>query len=138
MNLRARALAAGKPIHGFETLDQQIGGLARMSDEGQMTYLRHYLKTYASAADDLDRAVAGWSVGDQTAMDDFARQNGRAISEETHQVFMAGRNADWVDQIETLLKGSGTAFIAVGAAHLAGDDSLQELLAARGIAVTRE
>jgi uncharacterized protein len=138
LNLRARALAAGKPIHGFETLDQQVGGLARMSDEGQMIYLRHYLKTYASAASDLDRAVAGWAVGDQTAMDRFARDNGRAISEETHQVFMARRNADWADQIETLLKGSGTAFIAVGAAHLAGDDSLQDLLAAKGIAVTRE
>lgn len=32
LNLRARALAAGKSIHGLETLDQQVGGLARMSD----------------------------------------------------------------------------------------------------------
>lgn len=138
LNLRARALAAGKPIHGFETSGQQIGGLARMSDDNQMVYLRHYLKSHATAAADFDRAVAGWRVGDQTAMDTFARQNGRAISEETHQVFMARRNLDWADQIETLLKGSGTTFIAVGAAHLAGDDSLQDLLAARGIAVTRE
>ena len=138
LNLRARALAAGKSIHGLETLDQQVGGLARMSDEGQMIYLRSYLSTYATAADQMQRAVAGWSTGDTTAMDRFAFENGRAISEEVHQIFLAKRNADWADQIESLLKGSGVSFIAVGAAHLAGDDSLQAQLAAKGITVTRE
>lgn len=137
LNLRGRALAEGKTIHGFETLDQQVGGLARMSDDGQMVYLRHYLKTWNSAADQMERAVAGWTSGDMDAMAAFAHDNGRAISEETHQVFLATRNADWADQIQTLLNGSGTAFVAVGAAHLAGDDSLQQLLARRGVTVTR-
>lgn len=138
MNLRTRALAAGKTIHGFETIDQQIGGLARMSDDGQKTYLRHYLKTYGTAAADLDRVVAGWIANDPAAMAQYAHENGRAISEETHQIFMAGRNADWADQIETLLAGSGTSFIAVGLGHLAGDDTVQDLLAARGISVIRQ
>lgn len=137
LNLRGRALAEGKAIHGFETVDQQIGGLARMSDDGQMIYLRHYLKTWNTAANQMERAVAGWAAGDVSSMDAFAYENGRAISEETHQIFLATRNADWADQIQTLLNGSGTAFIAVGAAHLAGDDSLQQLLTQRGVTVTR-
>lgn len=138
MNLRTRALAAGKTIHGFETLDQQIGGLARMSDAGQRTYLRHYLKTYDRAAADLDGVVAGWIASDQAAMAQYAHENGRAISEETHQIFMASRNADWAEQIEALLAGSGTSFIAVGLGHLAGDDTVQDLLAARGISVIQQ
>lgn len=137
LNLRGRALAAGKSIHGFETLDQQIGGLARMSDEGQMIYLRRYLQTWNTAADQLQRAVDGWVAGDDAAMAVFAHDNGRAISEETHQIFLARRNADWVDQIDTLMQGSGTAFVAVGAAHLAGEDNLIELLKARGHSVER-
>lgn len=137
LNLRARALAAGKTLHGFETIDQQVRGLAGMSDDGQRVYLRHYLATYDTAAAEFDRAVAGWAIGDQTAMTKFAHENGRAISEETHQIFMARRNADWAEQIETLLAGAGTSFIAVGAAHLAGDDSVQDLLSARGIEVIR-
>lgn len=136
-NLRARALAAGKTIRGFETIDQQMLGLAQMSEAGQLTYLRHYLARQDDAVADLDRAVAGWAAGDLAAMADYARENGRDISEEMHQIFVARRNADWVDQIETLLKGSGTAFIAVGAAHLAGDDSVQDLLARKGVAATR-
>lgn len=137
LNLRGRALAAGKSIHGFETLDQQIGGLARMSEEGQMVYLRHYLKSWSTAAVQLDQAVQGWVSGDDAAMEVFAHENGRAISEETHQVFLARRNADWADQIDTVMQGSGTAFVAVGAAHLAGDDSLIDQLRARGHTVAR-
>lgn len=137
LNLRSRALAAGKTVRGFETLDQQIGGIAGMSGEGQMVYLRHYLTASDQAAAELDRTIAGWVAGDLAALEAFAHDNGRAVSEETHQLFMARRNADWVNQIETLLQGSGTAFIAVGGAHLVGDDSVQSLLASRGVATTR-
>lgn len=136
-NLRSRALAAGKSIRGFETIDLQMRGLAQMSDAGQLTYLRHSLTHRDSAVADLDRAVAGWAAGDLNAMSRYAHENGKAISEEAHQIFLARRNADWADQIETLLKGSGTAFIAVGAAHLAGDDSVQSLLARKGVRATR-
>ncbi len=136
MNLRSRALAAGKAIKGFETVAQQMLGLARMSDAGQLIYLRHTLARYDRAVLDLDRAVAGWAAGDLDAMAEYAHENGRAISEETHQIFLARRNADWADQIETLLAGSGVAFIAVGAAHLGGDDSVQALLARKGVTAT--
>jgi uncharacterized protein YbaP (TraB family) len=67
----------------------------------------------------------------------FTYETGRGISEEAHQVFLARRNADWADQIQTLMQGSGVSFIAVGAAHLHGDDRVQDLLAARGLTVTR-
>lgn len=138
LNLRSRAAAAGKRLRGLETVGQQIGGLARMSEEGQMVYLRHTLNTWDRAAADLDGAVAGWIAGDESVMARFAYENGRAISEETHQIFLARRNADWADQIQTLMQGTGVSFIAVGAAHLAGDDSVQQMLAARGLTVTRE
>ena len=133
LNLRARATAAGKTLHGFETLDQQLAGLAGMTDEGQTTYLRHYLAHSDEAVSEMDRLVAGWTVGDLEAVSAYARANGRDISDETHEIFMARRNADWAGQIETLLAGSGTAFIAVGAAHLVGEDSVQALLADKGI-----
>ena len=56
---------------------------------------------------------------------------------DLYEVLLVNRNADWAGQIETLLEGSGTLFIAVGAAHLAGEDSVQSMLRARGINVER-
>ena len=44
--LKARAEAAGKPIHGFETIDKQIGILAGLPDDVQLAFLRETLKDY--------------------------------------------------------------------------------------------
>ena len=59
----------------------------------------------------------------------------RESSEELYQALLVRRNTNWADQIQTELAGSGTVFIAVGAAHLAGDDSVQEILERRGVEV---
>jgi len=138
LNLRARARAAGKTLHGLETLDQQLAGLAGMSDEGETAYLRYYLAHYDEVAGDMDRLVAGWTAGDLDAISAYARANGRDISDEVHETFMASRNADWAGQIQTVLAGSGTTFIAVGAAHLVGEDSVQALLAEKGIRAVQQ
>ena len=52
-----------------------------------------------------------------------------------YQAVLVDRNTDWANKIQTLLEGSGTAFIAVGAAHLTGDDSVQAILQKRGMTV---
>jgi uncharacterized protein YbaP (TraB family) len=59
----------------------------------------------------------------------------KAESPEMYEVMLTRRNADWTNQIVTLLEGSGTAFISVGAGHLAGADSVQAMLAKRGVTV---
>ena len=46
---------------------------------------------------------------------------------------LKNRNEDWASKIEVMLKGSGVSFIAVGAGHLVGPDSVQNRLALRGI-----
>ena len=59
----------------------------------------------------------------------------RRADRSVYEALLVKRNANWADQIETMLEGSGTVFIAVGAAHLAGDDSVQRLLEQRGVEV---
>jgi uncharacterized protein YbaP (TraB family) len=56
---------------------------------------------------------------------------------ELFDAIIKRRNDNWVKQIETLMKSSGTQFIAVGAAHLVGKDSLPDQLARRGYKVQR-
>ena len=52
--LKARAEAAGKPVHGFETIDKQIGILADLPDDVQLAFLRETLKDYDEATVKLD------------------------------------------------------------------------------------
>jgi uncharacterized protein YbaP (TraB family) len=50
---------------------------------------------------------------------------------------LTNRNENWAGQIEEMLKGSGVSFIAVGAGHLVGPESVQKRLKLRGIIAER-
>lgn len=133
--LHARAAATAKPIKGFETMPQQIGFIADMSEEAQLAMLRSGLKEFDQAPEFLGRMVGAWSTGDVDGLDALIGQEMKAESPEMYEVMLTRRNTDWTNQIVALLEGSGTAFISVGAGHLAGSDSVQAMLAKRGVAV---
>lgn len=133
--LKTRAQAAGKSLHGFETLEKQIGLLATLPDDVQLEFLRETLKDYDQAVVILDSMVEAWAKGDVEALDRIAVEDMKTDAPELYKVLLVDRNTDWANQIQTLLQGSGTAFIAVGAAHLTGDDSVQSILQSRGVAV---
>ncbi len=136
--LKARADAAGKPIQGLETIDKQVAILAGMSEPDQLAFLRSLLEAWEDATVELDRMVGAWSAGDVALLEEIAIDEMQSESPVLYEALLVRRNTDWADQIQTMLEGSGTVFIAVGAAHLAGDDSVQEILEDRGVTVTRE
>ncbi len=138
LTLKARADAAGKPIHGFETIDKQVRILAAMPESEQLAFLGSTLESWEDATVELDRMVEAWAAGDVATLEAVSVDDMRSESPGLYQALLVQRNTDWAGQIQTLLEGSGTVFIAVGAAHLAGDDSVQEILEDRGLTVTRE
>ena len=133
--LKARAEAAGKPIQGLETIDKQISILAGMSEADQLAFLRTLLESYDEASVELDRMVGAWAAGDVATLEAVAVTEMQSETPALYEALLVRRNTDWANQIQTMLEGSGTAFIAVGAAHLAGDDSVQEILEDRGVRV---
>ena len=135
LTLRARAQAAGKPIKGLETLDGQIRILASMPEDEQLAFLRSTLESFEEATTELDGLVNAWAEGDVAGVERLAVTEMRNQSQAMYEALLVERNANWAGQIQTLLAGSGTTFIAVGAAHLAGDDSVQEILEDRGVNV---
>jgi len=135
--LKARAQAAGKPIHGFETLEEQVGLIAGLPDDAQLDFLRSTLKTFDNASVELDRLVNAWSSGDVASLERYSVRQMKEENEVVYDTLLTRRNVNWAGQIQTLLEGEGTVFIAVGAAHLAGEDSVQSILATRGVRSTR-
>lgn len=133
--LKARAEAAGKPVKGFETVDEQVRILAGFPEADQMAFLTSTLDAFEDAPVELDRLVEAWARGDVAVIEELGVADMREESEAIYEALLVRRNANWAGQIQQLLAGEGTAFIAVGAAHLAGDDSVQSLLEQRGVNV---
>ena len=136
--LKARALAGGKSVRGFETLDEQVRVLATLPEDAQLQFLRSTLESFDAATTELDGLVAAWAAGDVAGIQALGVDEMKATAPAIYDALLTRRNAGFADDIQGLLAGSGTAFIAVGAAHLAGPDSVQAMLETRGVAVEQQ
>ena len=64
-------------------------------------------------------------------------QQMEARSPETYKVLFNERNGRWAQWIARRLQQPGVVFVAVGAGHLAGKDSVQQKLSRYGIRTAR-
>jgi uncharacterized protein YbaP (TraB family) len=81
----------------------------------------------------VDALVAAWAAGDQTELERQMVDEMRRDYPDVYQLLLVQRNRDWARQLKVKLAGSGVSFVAVGAGHLTGPDSLQAELAKLGI-----
>lgn len=134
--LTALFTAAKKPISGLETTREQLGFFDRLSENAQRFLLVSMIDGGAKQSQQFDAMVAAWRSGNDKAISaTFDRE--LKSSPELLSALLSQRNANWTDQLVKRLGASGTVFVAVGAGHLAGKQSLQSMLIARGLQVTR-
>lgn len=120
---------------GLETLDQQFGFFASLSNEDQVKLLMATLEGLDEIETVLPAMVENWRTG---KVDELAALLNDDMSEANiSDLILFDRNAAWAEWIDTRMDQPGTVFIAVGAGHLGGPKSVQDFLAQKGITVTR-
>ena len=134
--ITAAAKAAGKPLTGLETTEEQIGFFAGLSPGAQVAMLDDTLDEMPKLQSSMGRMVDQWAAG---KTDLIARELNDGITKtpEAMKVLLTDRNARWAEWIKARLATPGTVFIAVGAGHLAGTRSVQAELARRGVKTER-
>ena len=133
----SRAAAARNMVVGeLEGLEWQVQLFDNMPEALQLAELRSTLRQIDDADRVLAPMLAAWSTGDPEALARIMESYGDG-SPMLRQVLLTNRNAAWARWIHDRLARPGTLFIAVGAAHLAGRDSVQAVLAAHGISAER-
>ncbi len=125
-----------KTFDALETAEFQIGIFDGMSQEKQIDFLVSMAGQTGEAVDMVDRMVAEWMDGDP---DGLAEVMNEGLDEDPGlaEALLYNRNANWAVWIDERMDAPGTVFIAVGAGHLAGERSVQDLLAQRGLTVSR-
>lgn len=130
--------AAGKTVDGLETLDQQVHFLADMSEADQVMALHVSLEDLDHANEDVDKIVAAWIKGDLETIGDLENKEFKQEDQGLYKLLIVDRNKAWAARLSQMLDSGGTEFVAVGAAHLPGDEGVLKLLAAKGYKLTRE
>lgn len=130
--LSGAAKSSGKSLGELEGMEAQLKMLDAIPEAAQIASLEELLATYEEAPDLIKRMVTYWNSGNA---DGFASimKDMQGSAPEIYKTLMTDRNAKWAEWIDRRLDKPGTVFLGVGTAHLAGKDSVQQLLSKRGI-----
>ena len=120
----------------LETLEFQLGIFDQLPQESQVTFLTETAQNIDTIKPMLDQMVQEWLEGDADALAEL--MNNDLSDEVLADRLLYSRNQSWAEWIDQRLETTpGTVFIAVGAGHLAGEQSVQADLGEMGLTVER-
>ena len=134
--LTAAAKQQSKPLGQLETIEQQLGIFDSLATKEQVAFLDVTLDGVPEVTTQIDALVDAWGKGDLDTLNTLLNE-GIASYPGLYDALLSDRNANWVTWIKARMDKPGTVFMAVGAAHLVGKDSVQALLGQAGITATR-
>lgn len=119
-----QAVAQGKLVGGFETMDFQLQALfGSISIERQIELLMCFLNNREWEESQVDNIVEAFFAQDlnriEAAMDE-KQDNSCDATDEENDLLIYGRNATWLKKMPEIMQQKST-FFAVGAAHLVGE-----------------
>lgn len=123
---------SGRARLGLESLDEQLGLLDGLTEADQ----RALLIRGAVEGPGYRRTLAAWMRGDVATL---ARIDDRLFDGQPglEETLLTNRNVRWSRWVAARLRRPGRIFMAVGAGHLAGQDSVPALLRRQGFVVRR-
>lgn len=124
-------LAENKEIADLETLDFQ---LEMMSKIATPQYFYQYLKRFAEVTEMTQTMVQAYN---QENLEQLSKiiNDPRWMSPEVYELMLTNRNRNWVESIPATIANTKT-LIAVGSAHLIGDEGIIKLLQDKGYTLT--
>ena len=135
-NLRTAFAAAGKPVGQLETNGEQLGFFNALPEKAQRDLLEGSIEAPKATSDDFSTMLKVWASGDVEGIAKTFNEQ-LAASPDLMEVLIRRRNANWSSWIQRRLAAPGTVLFAVGAGHLAGDNSVQTMLERQGYKVRR-
>ncbi|MEO0449722.1 MAG: TraB/GumN family protein [Pseudomonadota bacterium] len=134
--LEAEATEAGKSFGYLETISQQADAFDLLPEDEQISILYETALLLEESPRMLDLLVDEWADGDVNGIGTLvANPEGYGFTDAAYESLLIVRNTAWVPQIEAMLDEPGSVFIAVGAGHLAGPDSVITMLRDKGYTI---
>jgi uncharacterized protein YbaP (TraB family) len=134
--LRAAFLQAGKPVDQLETNTEQLSMFDTLPESAQRALLEGAIDSPAEMRTQFNDMLAAWARGDVASIGATFNED-LSGSPELREALLRRRNANWTRWIAQRMAAPGSVFVAVGAGHLAGSDSVVAMLEKSGYRVRR-
>ena len=120
---------------GLETVEQQLGFFSSISNEKIAEMIMGTLeKSGDDSEDEMKEMMQIYKDQDLDKLGKFMIESSPELM-ENEAVLLTDRNKNWIPKIEGFIK-EGSTFVAVGAAHLVGEQGVIQLLKDQGYTLT--
>ena len=126
------AYKQNKSILGLETLEDQLAVFGKISQQKQANMLLEYIKDFEKMQESFQIMLKEYKEENLNAL---VKSSANAYSDRYEHLLLDKRNRRWVKKIPKISNKKST-FYAVGAAHLAGEKGIINLLRKKGYTVT--
>ena len=132
--LQQEARKAGKQVIGLETVDEQMGTFDKipLKKQAQALYEELAAEGGSNSAEMLERMLDLYAEGN---LDSLYAISTTEMDAEMIESFLNLRNHNMANRMVPYLDKGKTMFVAVGAAHLLGEEGVLELLRKKGYTV---
>lgn len=140
VQLLASAKAVGKETRALEAPTDLMRLMAGLSEPEQLGMLLHTARMLRDKPTQQMDIAKAWLAGDVETIAHLLHGNhGAWSSPAIYNAMLVMRNQQWLEEIKTLMdEYDGTVFLTVGLGHLAGDDSLINMLKRSNINAVRQ
>lgn len=135
--LKKEAAVQSMDLMYLESAEAGVLALADHSDDLQAKLLLAMVDDLAVIEETMDQMIVAWSTGQVESVAQILNQN-MARSPELIEAVLYKRNRNWLAPLDQMLKSRGSYFVAMGAGHLVGPNSVIELLEGQGYTVVRQ
>jgi uncharacterized protein YbaP (TraB family) len=127
-----KAYEAEKEILELETIEEQAKVFEAM-DNASDEYMEYSLKDLKNTVSKMEEIFKAWQEGDAGEINELMNSEFDVEGgEKLEEVLLTNRNEKMTEKIKGYLSESGTYFVIVGAAHLAGEKGIVEMLKETG------
>lgn len=134
------ALQGGKTNLGLETLVDQALAINQLSQHLSTEELIQGSLENVNEPDfaiGIREVVTAWREGDLNKIEELTILPRQSENPTDHEVLLTQRNLNWLPQLEAFLSTPEIEYVLVGASHLAGEDSVLDLLEELGYTISR-
>ena len=134
------ALQQNKAVYGLETVQEQLNVFESLSEEDQVALLKDAVENFPAIDAMHAELLAAYKqrdLGGLMALNETSMKTGdQRLAEEFQRSLIVDRNHRMAERMREYLQ-QGSAFVAVGALHLPGEEGLLNLLEQQGYTVRR-
>jgi len=132
-----KATMEGKKVEGLESVKEQIEFVLSMGRGNEDDFIEHSIKDLKKTKQIINELIAAWKQGDEDKLYEVFVAQMKKDYPDLYETLLAGRNREWLPEIERYIQTPQKEFILVGAGHLVGEDGIIEHLRRRGYRINK-